>query len=72
MEKIHSLSGMMDLISHKTRKEETADKIFHTEEILRNIFESYSFSEIRTPALESSSLFKRSVGDTSDIVNKEL
>jgi histidyl-tRNA synthetase len=62
----------MDLISHKTRKEETADKIFHTEEILRNIFESYSFSEIRTPALESSSLFKRSVGDTSDIVNKEL
>ena len=72
MEKIHSLSGMMDLISHKTRKEETADKIFHTEEILRNFFESYSFSEIRTPALESSSLFKRSVGDTSDIVNKEL
>ena len=72
MEKIHSLSGMMDLISHKTQKEETADKIFYTEEILRNIFESYSFSEIRTPALESSSLFKRSVGDTSDIVNKEL
>tara|TARA_B100001059_G_C17830869_1_gene584632 strand:+ start:2876 stop:4117 length:1242 start_codon:yes stop_codon:yes gene_type:complete len=63
---------MMDLISHKTQKEETADKIFYTEEILRNIFESYSFSEIRTPALESSSLFKRSVGDTSDIVNKEL
>tara|TARA_B100001063_G_scaffold161380_1_gene150623 strand:- start:1466 stop:2704 length:1239 start_codon:yes stop_codon:yes gene_type:complete len=62
----------MDLISHKTQKEETADKIFYTEEILRNIFESYSFSEIRTPALESSSLFKRSVGDTSDIVNKEL
>jgi histidyl-tRNA synthetase len=63
---------MLDLISHKTQKEDIANRIFHTEEILRNIFESYSFSEIRTPALESSSLFKRSVGDTSDIVNKEL
>ena len=72
MEKIHSLSGMLDLISHKTQKEDIANRIFHTEEILRNIFEGYSFSEIRTPALESSSLFKRSVGDTSDIVNKEL
>jgi histidyl-tRNA synthetase len=63
---------MLDLISHKTQKEDIANRIFHTEQILRNIFESYSFSEIRTPALESSSLFKRSVGDTSDIVNKEL
>tara|TARA_X000001036_G_scaffold58278_1_gene47913 strand:- start:1453 stop:2694 length:1242 start_codon:yes stop_codon:yes gene_type:complete len=63
---------MLDLISHKTQKEDIANRIFHTEEILRNIFEGYSFSEIRTPALESSSLFKRSVGDTSDIVNKEL
>jgi histidyl-tRNA synthetase len=40
--------------------------------MLRDIFENYSISEIRTPALENSSLFKRSVGDTSDIVNKEL
>tara|TARA_B100001113_G_C21114354_1_gene624742 strand:- start:758 stop:1999 length:1242 start_codon:yes stop_codon:yes gene_type:complete len=63
---------MLDLISHKTQKEDIANRIFHTEEILKNIFEGYSFSEIRTPALESSSLFKRSVGDTSDIVNKEL
>ena len=72
MEKIHSLTGMLDLIGHKTSKDDLAEKIFYTEEILRDIFESFSISEIRTPALESSSLFKRSVGDASDIVNKEL
>ena len=72
MEKIHSLTGMIDLIGHKTSKEDISERIFYAEEILRDIFESYSISEIRTPALESSNLFKRSVGDPSDIVNKEL
>ena len=72
MEKIQSLTGMMDLIENKANKADTANGIFYTEHILKDIFETYSISEIRTPALEDSSLFKRSVGDTSDIVNKEL
>ena len=75
MEKIQSLTGMMDLIenkANKANKADTANGIFYTEHILKDIFETYSISEIRTPALEDSSLFKRSVGDTSDIVNKEL
>ena len=63
---------MIDLIGHKSSKEDISERIFYAEEILRDIFESYSISEIRTPALESSNLFKRSVGDASDIVNKEL
>tara|TARA_B100001173_G_scaffold104342_1_gene90310 strand:- start:96 stop:1334 length:1239 start_codon:yes stop_codon:yes gene_type:complete len=62
----------MDLIGNKAQKEDIANKIFYTEEVLKSIFENYSISEIRTPALENSSLFKRSVGDNSDIVNKEL
>ena len=72
MDKIHSLTGMIDLVSQKTDKSETANKIFFIEKILRSIFKNYSLSEIRTPALEDESLFKRSVGDSSDIVNKEL
>ena len=72
MEKIQSLTGMMDLIANKSDKADTANRIFYAEQMLRDIFENYSISEIRTPALENSSLFKRSVGDTSDIVNKEL
>tara|TARA_B100001057_G_scaffold483319_1_gene559883 strand:+ start:622 stop:1863 length:1242 start_codon:yes stop_codon:yes gene_type:complete len=63
---------MMDLIANKSDKADTANRIFYAEQMLRDIFENYSISEIRTPALENSSLFKRSVGDTSDIVNKEL
>ena len=72
MEKIQSLTGMMDLIANKSDKAGTANRIFYVEQMLRDIFENYSILEIRTPALENSSLFKRSVGDTSDIVNKEL
>ena len=72
MEKIHSLTGMMDLVGKKADKSEVSNRIFFTEKVLRNIFESYCLSEIRTPALEDENLFKRSVGDSSDIVNKEL
>ena len=72
MEKIHSLTGMMDLVGKKTDKSEVSNRIFYVEKVLRNIFESYCLSEIRTPALEDENLFKRSVGDSSDIVNKEL
>ena len=63
---------MMDLISSKADKEDLSNKVFLTEKLLKNIFENFSISEIRTPALEDTNLFKRSVGDTSDIVNKEL
>ena len=72
MEKIHSLTGMMDLVGKKADKSEVSNRVFFTEKVLKNIFESYCLSEIRTPALEDENLFKRSVGDTSDIVNKEL
>jgi len=72
MEKINSLTGMLDFISSKSDQNEFANKIFSTEESLRVIFENFSLCEIRTPALENTNLFKRSVGDTSDIVNKEL
>ena len=39
---------------------------------LTNIFNAFSVEEIRTPLLESTELFSRSVGNSSDIVNKEL
>ena len=66
MTKINSLRGMPDLYSD--------DLISWTpvENNLENIFKSYSLKELRTPILEYPDLFKRSVGDTSDIVNKEI
>jgi len=72
VEKINSLTGMMDLIANKSNKEELPNKIFHTEKVLTSIFKNFSISQIRTPSLEYTNLFKRSVGETSDIVNKEL
>ena len=42
MEKINSLTGMLDLISSKSDQNEFANKIFSTEESLRVIFENFS------------------------------
>ncbi|RLD92268.1 MAG: histidine--tRNA ligase [Aquificota bacterium] len=42
------------------------------EEEARNLFEAFGYSELRIPVLEKTELFKRSLGDTSDIVEKEM
>jgi len=63
---IKSLRGMPDLFPEDLKKwhllEKTISKVFH----------SFNTQEIRTPLLESTELFSRSVGNSSDIVNKEL
>jgi len=64
--KIQSLRGMPDLFP------EDLDRWHIFESKLANIFHSFNVLEIRTPLLESSELFSRSVGNSSDIVNKEL
>ncbi len=38
----------------------------------REIFASYGFLEMRTPAVESTSVFTRSIGEDTDIVEKEM
>ena len=42
------------------------------EKIFREVVGRYGFSEIRTPTFEETELFARSVGETSDIVTKEM
>ncbi len=42
------------------------------EQTLRDLAKQYGYSEIRTPILESTDLFKRSIGDVTDIVEKEM
>ncbi len=36
------------------------------------VFLKSNFKEIRTPIIEETDLFERGVGDTTDIVNKEM
>ncbi len=42
------------------------------EQTARRVFERNGFSEIRVPIMEKTELFCRSIGDTSDIVEKEM
>ena len=42
------------------------------ERIIREICERYGFDETRTPVFEHTELFDRGVGDTTDIVQKEM
>lgn len=51
---------------------ENMDIWHYIEETARILMHDYRFTEIRTPMFESYDLFSRSVGDTSDIVSKEM
>jgi histidyl-tRNA synthetase len=42
------------------------------EEISRSVFSLYGYQEIRTPLIENESLFNRSLGETSEIVQKQM
>ena len=39
---------------------------------LREVVDQYGFKEIRTPTFEHTELFLRGIGDTTDVVNKEM
>ena len=72
MKKFNSLTGMIDFIESSSVEDSLAKKLFFIENTLKDIFNKFYYSQIRTPSLESTELFLRSVGDTSDIINKEL
>ena len=66
MKKIQKIRG-----AHEINPSESQTWSYLTKKITE-IFESFSYQEIRLPIIESTSLFQRSVGDGTDIVNKEM
>jgi histidyl-tRNA synthetase len=44
----------------------------HLESVAREIFTGYGYEEFRVPIIEQTQLFKRSIGDFTDIVEKEM
>jgi histidyl-tRNA synthetase len=44
----------------------------HLERVTRQVFASYGYEEFRVPVIEQTQLFKRSIGDFTDIVEKEM
>lgn len=58
--------GMYDILPNDI------DKWHYLENIIRDTCDVYNYKEIRTPIIENSDLFVRSVGESSDIVTKEM
>ncbi|HNP37266.1 MAG TPA: histidine--tRNA ligase [Woeseiaceae bacterium] len=44
----------------------------YLESVVRDVVQSYGYAEIRLPLLEQTELFKRSIGEVTDIVEKEM
>jgi histidyl-tRNA synthetase len=44
----------------------------YLEQVARNVFEAYGYQEMRVPILEHTQLFERSIGEFTDIVEKEM
>lgn len=63
---LKTVKGMRDLLP------EVARKFRHIETVAASQSELYGFEEIQTPILEPTALFLRTLGDTSDIVTKEM
>jgi len=64
--RIQSIRGMHDVLPPDS---ETLRNIEHT---LQAVLQQYGYQEIRTPLLEQTELFKRSLGEVTDIVEKEM
>ncbi len=64
--KLQAIKGMPDILP------DAISSWQHVESVIRGIMHSYTYSEIRMPTLEKTSLFSRSIGEVTDIVEKEM
>ncbi|QJD29107.1 histidine--tRNA ligase [Methylococcus geothermalis] len=65
-EKIQAIRGMHDILPELTPRWQ------HVEHQVRSVMASYGYREIRLPIVERTELFKRSIGEVTDIVEKEM
>lgn len=63
---IQAIRGMHDVLP------EQAPLWQYVEKKLRDVLSAYGYSEIRLPIVEKTELFKRSIGEVTDIVEKEM
>lgn len=63
---LQSVKGMNDILP-----DETALWLY-LEDTVRQTFESYGYKQMRMPVLEQTALFKRGIGEATDIVEKEM
>jgi len=63
---VQAIRGMHDILPEKSSQWQYA------ENIIKDVLASYSYLEIRLPIVEKTELFKRSIGEVTDIVEKEM
>jgi histidyl-tRNA synthetase len=63
---LRAIRGMHDLLPQDSARWQLL------EDRARAVLEGYGYQEMRTPLLEVSELFKRSIGEVTDIVEKEM
>jgi histidyl-tRNA synthetase len=66
MTRVNKVRGMNDLIPEQIGNWQVV------ENQIKKIFQSYGYNEIRFPLIEKTELFSRGVGQSTDIVNKEM
>ena len=66
MSKLQPIRGTRDLLPEDCRAHR------RVEEASRRVAERYGYGEIRTPILEQTAVFSRTLGDVSDVVTKEM
>ncbi|HER63223.1 MAG TPA: histidine--tRNA ligase [Desulfobacteraceae bacterium] len=64
--KIQAINGFKDILPEEVTRWQ------HIEQVTRDIFHRFNFKEIRLPILEETQLFARSIGQSTDIVEKEM
>ena len=65
-EPIRAVRGMNDILPDEAERWEAL------EEQLRDWLRSYGYRNVRTPVLEHTALFRRAIGEATDIVEKEM
>lgn len=66
MAKIKAIRGMNDILPEQTPVWQ------YLESTVKEVLSIYGYSEIRMPVVEQTNLFKRSIGEVTDIVEKEM
>jgi histidyl-tRNA synthetase len=64
--KITGVKGMNDILPAQVGRWQLVERL------AREVFQLHGYREIRTPAVEPAALFSRGVGETTDIVKKEM
>jgi len=64
--KIKALKGFKDIVPGEVELWQDLERV------ARDVFDRFNYREIRLPLLEETELFTRSIGETTDIVEKEM